>query len=288
MRIDTLNIADYFLTDRCREGRGGSAAVRHGGRTRTYRDIDRLSTRYANALIALGVRPEERVLIGLPDGPDYVGALFGVLKAGAVVVMVNQTMAAANLRAVIGYSRARVAVVHSASMSAFAGPADDPTELQLLVVDRPAVQVGRAVDFTAIESDYALEAVTTHPDDPAMWLFSGGTTGTPRAVVQTHASFVNTAEKYGQQTLGLREDDITLSVPKLYFGYATGSNLLFPSRLCLSLMRRVQDERDVLGVDVATKSSMWWWMCWSRAGTSTPAFVTCRRPAGSRSARCSQ
>jgi acyl-coenzyme A synthetase/AMP-(fatty) acid ligase len=50
----------------------------------------------------------------------------------------------------------------------------------------------------------------------------------PKAVVQTHQSLVNTTRLYGQGALGLTADDITMSVPKLFFGYATGSNLLFP------------------------------------------------------------
>ena len=46
--------------------------------------------------------------------------------------------------------------------------------------------------------------------------------------MQTHRSFANTARLYGAQVIAYTENDITLSVPKLYFGYATGSNLFFP------------------------------------------------------------
>src|SRR3989442_67689 len=74
----------------------------------------------------------------------------------------------------------------------------------------------------------ALDPFPTHRDDAAIWLFSGGTTGQPKAVVQTHTSFANTTECYAKGTIGYTERDVTLSVPKLYFGYATGSNLLFP------------------------------------------------------------
>jgi benzoate-CoA ligase family protein len=73
-----------------------------------------------------------------------------------------------------------------------------------------------------------LEAFPSHRDDAAIWLFSGGTTGQPKAVVQRHESFANTTVCYGQRVLGFSEDDVTLAVPKLFFGYATGSNLFFP------------------------------------------------------------
>src|SRR5256885_6352082 len=69
----------------------------------------------------------------------------------------------------------------------------------------------------------ALDPFPTHRDDAAIWLFSGGTTGQPKAVVQTHTSFANTTECYAKGTIGYTERDVTLSVPKLYFGYATGS-----------------------------------------------------------------
>lgn len=68
----------------------------------------------------------------------------------------------------------------------------------------------------------------SHRGDEAIWLFSGGTTGRPKAVLQTHASFVNTTELYGKGAMGYTSADITLSVPKLYLGYATVANLLVP------------------------------------------------------------
>src|SRR5688572_7625621 len=84
-----FNIADYFLSGRLSEGRGDSVALRLDDRNVTYAEVDALANRFGNALRSLGVRQEDRVLIALPDGAAYVGALFGTLKLGAVVVMVN-------------------------------------------------------------------------------------------------------------------------------------------------------------------------------------------------------
>src|SRR5262245_22205045 len=86
---EQLNIADYFLDARVREGRGERTALVCGRRRLSYRDVQALANQFGNALLGLGVQPEQRVLIALPDGPEFVGALFGVLKIGAVVVMVN-------------------------------------------------------------------------------------------------------------------------------------------------------------------------------------------------------
>src|SRR5690606_3906469 len=68
-------------------------------------------------------------------------------------------------------------------------------------------------DARQAELSAALECFPTHRDDPAIWLFSGGTTGRPKAVIQTHRSFANTTELYGKRVLAMNEHDITLSVP---------------------------------------------------------------------------
>ncbi len=225
---EAFNIADYFLGDRLREGKGDERALVCGERTLTYRDVHVLASRFGHVLRDLGVEPEQRVIIALPDGPEYVGALFGILKIGAVVVMVNPQLPPEEIGYFYEYTRARLAVVHKDRLDAFAAAARQARHLRRLLVVG-----GRAEGHASFEAETqgvpdALEAVPTHRDDAALWLFSGGTTGRPKAVVQTHLSFANTTELYAKCAIGYRQDDVTLSVPKLYFGYATGSNLFFP------------------------------------------------------------
>jgi len=211
-RPEWLNIAELFLTRRLTEGRGGRVALRLSGGALTYAEIDALANRFGNLLRDLGVRQEERVVLALPDSAEYAAALFGILKVGAVAVMVNPGLPPDGLAAMVELARARVAVV---------APGSSPPVRQQVVV--AAGGDGPHLDCAA-----ELEPARTHRDDPAIWLFSGGTTGRPKAAVQTHGSFANTTELYGQRAMGWNEADVTLSVPKLYFGYATGANLFFP------------------------------------------------------------
>ncbi|MEK7867583.1 MAG: benzoate-CoA ligase family protein [Planctomycetota bacterium] len=221
---EQFNIADHFLDARVREGRGERVAIRMDGRALTYREVQRLAHRYGNVLREMGVEAEQRVIISLPDGPEYVAALFGILEIGAVVVMVNPGLKAEEIAYFYEYTRAKAAIVHRETQEAFAAAAKDARHLKHILV------VGGTADFEAAIARVpdTLATFPSHRDDAAIWLFSGGTTGRPKAVVQTHTSFANTTECYAKQTLGYREDDVTISVPKLYFGYATGSNLLFP------------------------------------------------------------
>jgi benzoate-CoA ligase family protein len=220
---ERFNIADYFLDARVREGHGRATALVTDQGALTYAEVQGRANRFGQLLLDAGVQPEQRVLLALPDGPDFVAALFGTLKIGAVVVMVNPQFAADAIAYTYAYTRARLAVTGRDTAGSFQAAARGaPLLKDVLVVDDPAV----AASLAALPA--ALDTFPSHRDDAAIWLFSGGTTGQPKAVVQTHTSFANTTECYAKGALGYRASDVTLSVPKLYFGYATGANLLFP------------------------------------------------------------
>ena len=220
---EQFNMADHFLDARVREGKGDRPAVLTDAGTLSYREIQALANRFGHVLTEAGVDPEQRVMIALPDGPAFVGALFGTLKIGAVVVMVNPELKPEAIAYFYGYTRAQVVVAHPDTVGAFRIAAHGARHLKTILV------VGELeLDERLARAPAALDTFPSHRDDAAIWLFSGGTTGQPKAVVQTHTSFANTAECYAKGVIGYTERDITLSVPKLYFGYATGSNLLFP------------------------------------------------------------
>lgn len=212
---DALNAYQFFLGERVAEGSGDRVAIRLDDGEVTYSEVDKLTAGFAGALASTGVGREDRVLLVLRDGPSFAAALFATMALGAVVVMLNPDLTEEAMRAIAMKARARAAVVDNPYRRHFAGSVDgiDPT-----VIGPGEVK----------PDDGSVPVVSTGPDDPAIWLFSGGTTGVPKAVVQTHKSLVNTTRLYGQGALGLGPGDITMSVPKLYFGYATGSNLLFP------------------------------------------------------------
>ena len=223
---ERLNIADWLLDARVREGKGGRPALLTDQGTFTYGDVQALANRFGHLLERAGVEPEQRVIIALPDGPEFVAALFGTLKVGAVVVMVNPQLPVDAIEYFYAYTRASVALVHRHTAPAFqaarTGTGVGAHLKQIIVVGEPTTS--RVLDGAPLE----LDTFPSHRDDAAIWLFSGGTTGAPKAVVQSHGSFANTTMCYGHGVLGLTERDITMGVPKLFFGYATGSNLFFP------------------------------------------------------------
>ncbi len=220
---ETFNVAHWLLDARVEEGAGDRRALATDEGDFTYREVRALANRFGHLLRDEGVDPEQRVIVSLPDGAPFVGALFGALKVGAATVMVNPSLDAEAVGYFLDYTRSRAAVVGPDAAPAFREAAGGMRRPPVLLEVGDPETDGRLAD-----APDELENFPTHRDDPAVWLFSGGTTDRPKAVVQSHTSYANSTELYGKGVLGLGPDDVTISVPKLYFGYAMGSNLFFP------------------------------------------------------------
>ena len=224
------NLAHWFVHRRCELGDGDRVALRvdvegaQGTGTSSVVTYDQLADRVrrvASMLETRGLRCEERVLLAIPDGVEMAQSILGVVHAGAVAVMINPELDQDLLQHLLDESRARLVLTTTALRQRLEA-CERRFLLDVLYWDDPATQAA----FERAEP--RPEPFASHPDDAAIWLFSGGTTGRPKAVVQSHQSFVHTTRRYAHGVLGLNEGDVTLSVPKLHFGYATGSNLLFP------------------------------------------------------------
>jgi len=239
---DRLNMATYFLDSNLEAGRGGKTALvakdRQGAVAEfSFDEVATLANQTGNALRELGVGPENRVLLAVGDGPEFVGGWFGALKIGAVVTAVNPLLPASDYAYYLDYTRAPVAICDEDSLPSFLSVLGGARHLRALIVvgdaadgptpENPAVSLVRHADAVGA-ADAALTPYDTHKDDLAVWLFTSGTTGKPKGAVHFHQDFVFNAETYAKQVLQLNENDRVMSVPRLYFGYGTGSTLMFP------------------------------------------------------------
>jgi benzoate-CoA ligase family protein len=224
---ERFNMAWYFLDRNVEEGRAGKTCLLWRDDAFTYGEVQARANRVGNALRGLGVEIEDRVLIVLPDRPEFAFAWFGAAKVGAVIAMVNPLLPAADYLHYFEYTRARVAIVDASTLDRLGPLRDRFTHLRhLVVVGDPGAHV--SFDEICARASDRLATADTHRDDPAIWLFTSGSTGKPKAAVHLQQDLPWNTERYAKQVLGIREDDLTVSVPKLFFGYATGTNLLFP------------------------------------------------------------
>ncbi|MFM9012072.1 MAG: AMP-binding protein, partial [Gemmatimonadota bacterium] len=203
---------------------------------------DRLGTpscRASASLVALGVEPGDRVAIWAPNLWEWIPVALGLQSVGAVLVPLNTRYKGREAAYILGRSRARVLV----TVAGFLGndyegllrdAVDVPSELPaldatvVLRADAPPagtigwdefLGLGAAVDPDAVEA----RALAVAPEDLSDLLFTSGTTGNPKGVMQTHAATLRAFWTWGD-VVGLRDGDRYLVVNPFFhaFGYKAG------------------------------------------------------------------
>jgi benzoate-CoA ligase family protein len=212
----------------------------------SYRELDDLARLAAGALVGAGVRPEERLLLCMADSPELLALFLGALYIGAVPVPVSTMVTATDLATLATDSRARLIAVSGEFVAAARDAAVLPSVREVVVAGEtkdlepllvpaharlgPRIRTLRAFLAAAGPADLAVArtALPTLPDSPAFWLYTSGTTGTPKAAMHRHAALRYTAETYGADVLGIRPDDVCYSAAKFFFAYGLGNTLTFP------------------------------------------------------------
>ena len=223
-----FNAATWFVDRHVGEGRAKRVAIRYDGQDITYGDVLAGANRCGNALRRIGVRMEQRVLLLLPDCPEFVYAFWGALKIGAVPIPTNTLLKPRDYEYILNDSRAVVAVVAEELASAIEEVRPRLRFLpQLVVAGRAGPgQVGLAELVAEEPAD--LDAAATTKDDIAFWLYTSGTTGTPKAAVHLQHDMVVCCEAFGRHVLEIGPDDRCFSVARLFFAYGLGNALYFP------------------------------------------------------------
>ena len=192
--------------------------------------------RTANALRALGLRREERVLLLMHDSNDWITSFLGALYAGIVPVALNTLLTAEDYAFMLRNSRAQAALVSGPLLPTLQAALEQgPHEIRHLLVSRPSQPLGQADGVAVQDLEAALaasaaqaEPAATMADEAAFWLYSSGSTGRPKGTVHTQGNLYWTATLYAQPVLGLTEADTVFSAAKLFFAYGLGNGLSFP------------------------------------------------------------
>jgi benzoate-CoA ligase family protein len=225
---DRYNLVDHFLDRHVSEGRGQKTAIICGDRRLTYGEIAGQVNRIGNGLLHLGLQEEQRVLLVLPDIPEFAAAYFGTMKIGAIAVPTSTALRSSDYAYFLEESRARLAIVHSTLLAEFGPALAGQRYCKNVIVCGEHADGYIPWDRLLNEGSPKLEAAPTSKDDVAFWLWTSGSTGRPKAAVHMHQDWLPCCEGYARGVLDIRADDVTFSSSKLFHAYGLGNGLMFP------------------------------------------------------------
>ena len=210
-------------------GRARHPAVVDAEGAYTYAELAERINRCGNALLALGVRMENRVAMCMLDSVDFPAVFLGAIRIGAVPIPLNTLLTPADYDYMLRDSRAHTLVVSAELLPAFEPVLAGQPWLREVVVAGGSAPEGtlRLADRMAA-AEPELEPAPTTSDDVAFWLYTSGTTGAPKGAMHLHRHLVHTVAGYGLAVLGVRPDDVVFSAAKLFFAYGLGNSLTIP------------------------------------------------------------
>src|SRR5439155_20011266 len=266
-------LVDY-VADVAREHESQPALIFKGA-TITYGDLERLSDACASAFASLGIRRGDRVALLMPNSPQFVIVEIGAWKVGAIVAPLNPTYTDRELEGPLRdngvetivtltrfYNRVKSIQARTPLKRVIATNIKEyfPPLLRLIFTLLREKRDGDRVKLLPGDHDFAhlllinrgkpatREALT--PDDPAVLLMSGGTTGTPKGVLGNHGAYVRTGLQIGAWFASVLEarKDVVLAALPLFHVYANLGlqPMAFVAGGTLALVPNPRDLADVL------------------------------------------
>ena len=227
-------------------------ALVHDGQRTTYGELDALTNRYARALRASGAQTGDRILFLGKNSFDYFLAMYGTAKAGACFVPLNWRLAPVELAAVILNADSRLAIVERESedmwrqICAAAGVSPEA-----IFIDPE----NTLVKWSAHEPGDALK-IHIREDDPVLLLYTSGTTGIPKGVIHTHASFNHSrVSEHFEQVYDWKDGDLFLNpLPNFHLLHIALSLQCLYNGVAISIQRMFDPAALLAGVEAQRPS----------------------------------
>lgn len=222
------NIADQFLGRHVCERRGSKIAIVADDRSLSYADVASEMNRVGNGLRRLGIQLQQRVLLILPDGPEFVAAYFGAMKIGAIAVPTSTALRADDYSYLLAESRPSAMIVHSSLWQRVEPAVANRSDVFPIILCGDEYDGTLSWDRWLADAPTELAAQPTAADSVAFWLWTSGSTGRTKAAVHLHRDWQFSCEHYARSVLQMGPADVIFSSSKLFHAYGLGNSLMFP------------------------------------------------------------
>jgi benzoate-CoA ligase family protein len=227
---DHFNASEWLVDRQVEAGHGARTALRCGDVAMNYEELLDAVRAASGGLRSLGVRPEERVMMTLRDGPELAMAILAAMRIGAVALPVNPLLPPRDLVAIARDARARCAIVSADAAALIAALTEGAPDLTTLVRVGPGDSGDPAGPLWSevIAGGGDGRADETTAESPCFWLCTSGTTGRPKLAMHRHADVRTTCDGYAREVLAVQPGDRHLSVAPMFHAYGFGNSLTFP------------------------------------------------------------
>jgi benzoate-CoA ligase family protein len=238
----TFNAAVWLVDRHVGNGGGSAIAFRCNDQEVSYEGLQRSVWATANGLGSIGVGAGDRILMVVDDEIAFPAFFLAGLRIGAIPVPVSTMLRANDLAALAADSAATSVVVsdryagclpevaaaaESVRTAVLTGPI--PTSLGNRPGDAAEPAVGITVQrWASFDDEREAPVAPTDSSTVGFWLYTSGTTGSPKGAIHRHGDLKATSDTYARSVLGIGHDDLCYSVPKLFFAYGLGNALTFP------------------------------------------------------------
>jgi 2-aminobenzoate-CoA ligase len=225
-----LNLGAELLDANAEGGRAGRPAIHAGPRTLTYGELAAQVNQLCHGLRSMGLDRGDRVLLRLPNVPEFIVSWLACQKLGIVVVATMPMLRARELAYVASDAGTKAAIVWGALREELERAQPRSPVLKRLIVAGEA-RAGDTTLASLMSGESArFTAVATDRDDMAMIAYTSGSTGVPKGCVHVHRDFLASADSYARHVLAPSPEDRFGGHPTLAFTFGTGGLLIFPFR----------------------------------------------------------
>jgi fatty-acyl-CoA synthase len=217
---ETANLADMVRARA--KSRGDAIVYEFEGRQTSFAEFDILTNRVANALIALGVKPRQRIAYLGKNSDIYFELLLGAIKANVVMAPVNWRLAGPEIAFIVADCKAPVLFVGPEFIAQVRSIRAQLPDLRTIITTEGGAAEWQ--DFMAWRDAQSGEDphVDISRQDIAIQLYTSGTTGKPKGAMLSHANFLNLVETGNDEKPDWNkwtEDDVSLvAMPIFHIG----------------------------------------------------------------------
>jgi long-chain acyl-CoA synthetase len=218
-------------------------AVAHDGQEITYDQLNALSNQFANSLLEMGVEKGDRVAIYLPNIPQFVIGYFGALKAGAVATAISPLHREREVEYQLKDSGAQT-IVALDSLCPIVEKVREKTQVKHVIIagsseNAFSPKVQNALNFRQLleNSPKTAPKIRLDPrDDLAALQYTGGTTGTAKGAMLTHANLVSNALAFAAWIKGAKAQEMFLTALPLFHIYGMTTSMNVPISLAAKMV----------------------------------------------------